>query len=745
MGRSKYVVGILVSSTLFTAMAGSVGQTPQTIDFARDVQPILTERCIGCHGPTQQMNGYRVDRRSAALGGVTRSNIVPGSSESSRMYRRITGSQFGAQMPPTGPLPQEEIDILRLWIDAGAEWPEALANELALPGPDSDATRLIEAIRRSERSAALEQIATAPFILSKPGPGGATPLMQAALSGDAGLIGAMLQKGADPNVRNHVGATALMWALEDVESVGLLLDAGADANATSDYGRTPLVLAAAQSGAAPVVKLLLEHGAAPALQALVSASSRADAATVRILLAAGARDTGAAAIAALRSNCRECLEAIAGAQPIPPLRNALINLLPAPGPGNAEAIREAIDRGADVKVKDVRSRTVLMRAAIVDNMSAEIVQLLVDQGADIHEKTSDGLTALDFARRLGNTAVVDAMVKAGATSGRPEPAAPRTFLRGNSVRGAVQRSLPLLQRTALQFYKKSGCVSCHHNSLTEMSVAEARQKGFAIDESLARLDLETTVKDIGAARDRAIQAITNGGTTATGYFLMGLSAERHRPDAATDALVRLLRITQQVDGHWSSAYRPPLEASEFTATAVSLRGIQLYGSSTLRARDEKAVRAGATWLANARPQTTEDLAFRLFGLTWARAEAAVRQSALKELIARQRSDGGWAQLTSLQSDAYATGESLVALSEAGFDTRNSVYRRGVRFLLSTQLADGSWFVQTRAHPTQIYFESGFPHGLDQYISAAATNWATLALIRAEPPPAPTRRTSPQVR
>jgi hypothetical protein len=297
----------------------------------------------------------------------------------------------------------------------------------------------------------------------------------------------------------------------------------------------------------------------------------------------------------------------------------------------------------------------------------------------------------------------------------------------------VQRSLPLLQRTSLQFYKKSLCVSCHHNSQTQMSVAEARQRGFAIDEGTAGQDLATTVKDIHGMRDQVLQGLTNGGATTVGYYLMGLSAERHQSDAATDALVRLLRLTQQSDGRWSSVYRPPIEASEFTATAVSLRGIQLYGSSVLRERDDRAVRAGAMWLANAHPQTTEDRVFRLFGLTWARADAAVRQSALKELLATQRADGGWAQLTSLPSDAYATGESLVALADAGFDTNGPVYRRGVRFLLSTQLADGSWFVRTRTHPTQSYFESGFPHGLNQYISAAATNWATRALIRAEAP------------
>jgi len=55
-------------------------------------------------------------------------------------------------------------------------------------------------------------------------------------------------------------------------------------------------------------------------------------------------------------------------------------------------------------------------------------------------------------------------------------------------------------------------------------------------------------------------------------------------------------------------------------------------------------------------------------------------------------------------------------------------RRGVEYLLSTQLDDGSWHVVTRAEPIQKYFESGFPHGKDQFISMAASGWTTLALL-----------------
>ena len=84
----------------------------------------------------------------------------------------------------------------------------------------------------------------------------------------------------------------------------------------------------------------------------------------------------------------------------------------------------------------------------------------------------------------------------------------------------------------------------------------------------------------------------------------------------------------------------------------------------------------------------------------------------------------------MSSDAYATGQALHALVETGMlDVGDPVYRRGVQFLLQTQLADGSWFVRTRALPIQPLFNADFPHGADAFVSAAATNWAALALSR----------------
>jgi N-acyl-D-amino-acid deacylase len=79
------------------------------------------------------------------------------------------------------------------------------------------------------------------------------------------------------------------------------------------------------------------------------------------------------------------------------------------------------------------------------------------------------------------------------------------------------------------------------------------------------------------------------------------------------------------------------------------------------------------------------------------------------------------------SSAYATGKALVALKTAGLPVSNRAYQRGVEFLMDTQLEDGSWYVQTRAAGFQPYFDNGFPHGVDQWISAAGTSWATMAL------------------
>ena len=77
------------------------------------------------------------------------------------------------------------------------------------------------------------------------------------------------------------------------------------------------------------------------------------------------------------------------------------------------------------------------------------------------------------------------------------------------------------------------------------------------------------------------------------------------------------------------------------------------------------------------------------------------RKATADLLALQREDGGWPQLKTLGTDAYATGQVLYALHEGGaLAVTDPAYQKGVRYLLRTQCEDGSWYVPTRAMPVR---------------------------------------------
>ena len=212
------------------------------------------------------------------------------------------------------------------------------------------------------------------------------------------------------------------------------------------------------------------------------------------------------------------------------------------------------------------------------------------------------------------------------------------------------------------------------------------------------------------------------------YLLLGLAADNYPPDPATDAQAIWLQRKQMPDGHWPGANPPsPIESNDIEVTAVAMRALQVFAPPS-GAPVRKAVDRARAWLTTAQADATEERAFRLLGLHWAGASNEILKPAARDLLASQRADGGWGQTDTMPSDAYATGEALFALRESGMSAAGDrAYRKGIEFLLRTQIEDGSWPVETRAVPIQAYFESGFPYGVNQWISAAATGWATAAL------------------
>jgi ankyrin repeat protein len=716
--RLTFAAPLVVAAAAAVVLSGPTSaQSPAKIDFAHDVQPLLRANCYGCHSATLSSGNFRLDRRRDSMPnrvGANNARIVPGKSDESRLYQRISGTQAGLQMPPTGALKPEEIRTIKDWIDQGADWPDSLAGEAPSPPQDPVATHLLDAIRRGDRATVARMLKQSPNAARAKGTGGITPLMYAALYGDAVSAHLLLDMGADPNASNDARATALLWAVDDPEITRMLLERGADPNVRSADGRSPLVLAAARAGAVEVVRALLDRGAKIDAQALGQAADAGDAATMRLLIERGADPGTMPPDFSMRSGCTDCVDLLLRSAGKPALTRALESVARY---GDSNSMRVLLERGAEPTAEALRL------AAASEWAPLDGIATLLERGAR-HEQ------ALDLAARQGDTPVVALLRKAG---GKDNAAPALTLTRPptpRSVRDAISVAVPRLQHVDTVFLKTAGCISCHNNSLFQLTAAAVQQKGFRIDEAAVREQMTRTRAYLDSWRERELQDIPIPGRVDTSaYILVGLAAAKYPADAATDALARFLKRRQLADGGWRVAtHRPPIESSDIAITSLVIRSLQTYAPAPLMTEYARGVQRAAAWLAQAQPKSTEDHVYMVLGLTWAGASRAAIRKAANALIAQQRADGGWSQIASLSSDAYATGQALTALAQSGaLKATDPIYERGVRFLLDTQLDDGSWYVRSRVIPIQPYFDSEFPHGKDQFISAAATNWATMAL------------------
>ncbi len=305
------------------------------------------------------------------------------------------------------------------------------------------------------------------------------------------------------------------------------------------------------------------------------------------------------------------------------------------------------------------------------------------------------------------------------------------------IRVVVKKSLKLLQSSQAVYSEKRACYSCHHQSLTTMAVSLAGRHGFDIDKELLEAQAKVTLKFFARRIDKMKQGENMpGGPYTPAYALVGLAEIKQSSDETTNAMVSYLLKTQKKDGRWKMpTHRPPLEHSDFTSTSLSIRALRKFASESQGKEIDRRVIRARDWLIEAKTKETEDKVFRLFGLKWAGASDKHIQGAVKALLADQRDDGGWSQLPNKNADqntdAYATGQALVALGGAGgVGSDHQAYRKGIAWLMKHRKPDGSWRVKTRSKPIQRYFESGFPHGKDQFISICATSWSTMALVLA---------------
>jgi hypothetical protein len=300
----------------------------------------------------------------------------------------------------------------------------------------------------------------------------------------------------------------------------------------------------------------------------------------------------------------------------------------------------------------------------------------------------------------------------------------------DDVKTAVARALPLLKKGAEGHVAQRTCFACHNQASPLLALMTARSRGFEFRDEDLKKQVEFIAAFLEKNRAEYREGKGQGGQVDTaGYALFTLQVGKWKPDATTEAVVEYLLLRDKDADHWrATSNRPPSEASDFTTTALALRGLRDWGTAGQKERIDKRIEKTRAWLLKAKTKDTEERIFRLWALQAVEADKGDVREARDELLRFQRKDGGWGQTDAMDSDAYATGSALVALHRAGgLATSDEAYRRGVAFLLKAQREDGSWLVASRSKPFQTYFESGFPHGKDQFISMAASGWAATAL------------------
>jgi N-acyl-D-amino-acid deacylase len=627
----------------------------------------------------------------------------------------------------------------------------------ARPDSRSD-SKLLAAIQRgdiAEMSAALRAGAN-PNAADADG----TPaLMNAALYSKAAAMRLLLDHGADPKASNRRGATALIWAAADPEKALLLIERGAEVNVRTRSGRTALMTAASAAGGGRVVKALLERGAQvdardqidpmPILfsgggrgTALIEAARVGDLESIRLLVSKGAdvnaaSGNGATALTeAVLFGRRDVAAYLLDNGASVKTRTSVIGhriLSLASMRGDAEIAKMLIEKGAEVNAQDAMGHTPLMWGAYSDRGAAQLVRTLIEAGADVRARSNSGESAMTWALRHGNAKVMELLRQAGAEEEPMEKAAIVPAAASGAL--GVEKALALLGESGVTAFKKTGCASCHNHTLPLMAFGMADDRGVSFDTKLVEHQMKSVLALLKPATDILLEGsdVPPDIPVTGSYMLEALAAQNYLPNKLTAALAHSIAMKQAADGRWVGwSPRPPLENGDIQATAMAVRALELYGMPGRRAEFDKRIERARQFLLAAPAASTEEAIMRMWGLQWAGAPRSAVAEAAGQLLGLQRVDGGWAQLPGLSSDAYATGKALVALANTGqLKTEDAVFGRGVRFLRETQENDGSWHVKTRSFAFQPLTDHGFPHGRDQWISAAGTSWAAMALMYAE--------------
>ncbi len=314
------------------------------------------------------------------------------------------------------------------------------------------------------------------------------------------------------------------------------------------------------------------------------------------------------------------------------------------------------------------------------------------------------------------------------------------------VQQTVERAIRYLETESTTWWKTRQCAACHHLPMPLWALSEAERQGYAIDKEFMA---ETTDALLGS-RDKLIAskifpnpAVAPDPRPQGRGLNMGLPflavAAQSLP-ALKDGQKQSLRVIteeiikkQQPDGSWelfATLRRPPINESQITDTAWIIMALAGQTGPDAPESQRLALSKAIAWFGAAKPAGNhQEKVLKVLLVARSGKPLENVRTTIDELFAMQRVDGGWSQtVPESKSDAFATGQTLYALSLAGYSAERPEIKRAIDFLVATQKPDGSWPMISRSTP------DGSPGSANLLtpIECAACSWATLGLVRLAP-------------
>ena len=293
----------------------------------------------------------------------------------------------------------------------------------------------------------------------------------------------------------------------------------------------------------------------------------------------------------------------------------------------------------------------------------------------------------------------------------------------DSPRDAAQRGLEWLQQAAADWGNEHQCVGCHVQAQALMGQAVAIEQGYRVN-MRALHDLAEQIRSKQQPDGSWPPSPYN--TAAAAFASMGLAHAAVATNKTSD--VELMKgadnllVRQDTGGSIPlDSSRPPIEQGDFMTTANSLVAMRWTAMHSKDAKYRQAAERALGWIESHEPETTQDSVFKVIALMHfgSPEQKRIAWSTVESLAGQQQPDGGWKETPQMDgSNAFATGQALYAFKQAGVSVQGEMFRRGVDYLLKTQIdeptdANASW----KAVHTQSENKTSF----------APTMWAVIGL------------------